>query len=140
MLADLRADRDRPNMRLVRGIDRGELVAALEFGQRLLRHEQGARDRADHDAHPPVLPGPEQVLRVGKHILDPQGAGGGVDLAVGCVKFSWIRIDAPVGQDQLELQAAEGGVHLRVIAAEFEVGLLADREGHLDGIERSRPW
>src|SRR5258708_19568631 len=56
--ADLVTDRDRLNADLIRAVQNGHLIAALEFSDRPLSHPQSSLDSSSHPPNPPLLPSP----------------------------------------------------------------------------------
>ena len=62
--ADLVADGDRLNAHRVVLVHGRDLIAALEFGDGLLRNKQGIVDGFNRDPHFPVLPRAENITRI----------------------------------------------------------------------------
>ena len=129
---------------LVRAVDHGNLIGALQLGDGALRDQQGALAGFWSPRELwPYCPGTQNVSGIGKQSGQPDRAGALIHLAVGEEELAGLRIDRAVGQDQLELQSSG----LRVPAGlrrkspvEVEILLLADGEVDFDRDQPSRPW
>ncbi len=101
-LADLHvAERD-----LVVGADHRHAVEILQFLHGALRHQQGAGVGVEQQPRAAVLTGPQQQIRIGEFELNAQGAGRRVDRALDQVDAAGLRVDAAVGERQLDAAGA----------------------------------
>ena len=97
----------RLDMDLVVRVHHRHLVAALQFGNGALRHEQRVVLQIELHPHAREFPGTKRIVRIGKEGLHSQRAGGLADLPVRRVNFAFERIDRAVGEDQFDLQLLE---------------------------------
>ena len=104
--------------------DDAELRAALEIGDRTLRHEQRALDRLGVRRDAAVLAGPQQLLRIGKDRADAHRARGRIDLPIGGEKLAGSGVDGTVREG--ELQPAAGLPE--ILRAARRVDLLGDAQ------------
>src|SRR5882724_5251395 len=88
-------------------------------------------DRCSRCANFPILAGPQNISRIRKQPNHLNCAGVRAYLAVREAKRSFVRIDGPIGEDQLEFQQ----LHRRVQSSELEIFLVAYSEIDFDRIK-----
>ena len=121
------------------GGDDADLRRSLELADGALRDEKRVAQGLRLRAHPAVLPRPKQLIRVGKRGADANGAGLGIDLAIGGQEVAGGRIDRAVGEGQLQAAASlpeifGSGDHVDLFG-DLQILLLAQREVGADGID-----
>src|SRR5258708_4152422 len=89
-------------------------------------------DRCSRCANFPILAGPQNIPRIRKQPNHLNSAGVLAYLAVREAKLSFVRIDGPVGEDQLEFQQ----LHRRIQSPELEIFLVAYGEIDFNRIDR----
>ena len=87
--------------------DDRDLVAALQFRHRALRHQQRVWPGINLHANAGELAGAQGVIRIRKQSFHPQCAGGPPDFPIGRVDLSFERIDRAVGENQFDPQLLE---------------------------------
>ena len=78
------------------------LIPSLELHDGPLRHQKSRLLDRGPGANPGKLAGPEEVSRIGEEGCDLDRARPYIDLAVGKGKGTFVGVDAPVGEYQLE--------------------------------------
>ena len=94
--ADTLADFDHTDVHLVVAADDGELVGALYFNDRALRHEKGVGARIGGGADAAELAGPQNIPGVGKRGSDANAASGDVDLTISVENMALLGISRSV--------------------------------------------
>jgi hypothetical protein len=124
------SDLHRPDIDLVVRSDHGHQVLALHFRDRPLRHEQRAFLGLQHGPTGRTA-GAQQIVRIGEEGADLQGAGGGVNLAIGQGQLALVRIDS------CHRPGSAAGAFLRLVAGglAFKIFLFADIDVGLDRVE-----
>jgi hypothetical protein len=122
----------RLNVYRVVAIHNGDLIAALQFGDSLLRNKYCAVDCFNCNAHLAVLSRAQKVARIWKRSCDFNCAGALVNLAIGKGELSLVWINGSVGENQLEWRRRFGWSPL---SGNPEIFLLAYGEIDLDGIK-----
>jgi len=129
----LRAGLHGPDRDLVVRPDHGNLEVTLQFVNRPLGDYHRARDGLHDCADLGILARPEHVPGIREKDRKLERSGHGVHLPVGKSELALLRIDAPVGKDQLDLPFRLACCRpARLGMNEF---LLADRHPDLDGID-----
>ncbi len=117
------------------GLHDGDQLAALDFTDRPLRHQQSARLGLHRRPHPGELAGAQQVFRVGEQRGDLDRAGFDIDLAVGEEELPAFRVDAAVGQNQLQRRLSFGIVAVGLGPGEAQILLFAQGDESLDRVD-----
>src|ERR1051325_72345 len=92
---------------LVVSLNDGDLIAALQFHHRALRHEQGALRQVEPHAHSREPAWAESIVRVWELRFNPEGSRSQANLPIGGVDVSRMGINRAVGQDQFDFQLPE---------------------------------
>src|SRR5258708_5542170 len=87
----------------------GHLIAALQLGDRALRNEQCAWNRAHGETDSGVLPRTQRVVGIGKQASNADRTGTDVHFAVREIEASSMGMDRPVGENQFQVQGAALG-------------------------------
>src|SRR5207302_647264 len=127
-VADLHVlDRD-----FVVGVDDRDLIIALQLAHSALRHQQSVLLYSHHCPNFGVLARPQNISWIGELTGQKNGSRALVDLTIGEKKSARMRMRRPIGQNQLELKAAQF-IHT---SRELEVLLFTDRKLGLDRFKR----
>src|ERR1700722_19259859 len=119
-------------------INDSDLILALSFEYRSLRHKECTGLNVSTGADFRIHAGTKNIAGIGKKTLDYNSAGLDIDLAVGDVKVSGIWVSAVVSQDHREGGLILGGSGLLMLLdfrGETQILTLADREADLNRIE-----
>src|SRR5262249_10891986 len=79
--------------------DHGDLVTALQFGNRLLRDQHRAAGEVEFHADAPQPPRSQLGIWIWKKSGDSEGARRWANLPIGCVDSPFERIDLAIDQD-----------------------------------------
>src|SRR5207247_7760330 len=90
-------------------IDNGDLITTLQLVYRFLRNHHGPLFQVGYEPHFTELSGPQNISWIWKRHFVSNRAGLGIEITIERVKFSFLRIDAAVPEDQFELE----GLHVR---------------------------
>ncbi len=93
-------------------IDNCDLITALQLVYRFLRNHHCAFFHVGYEPHFPELSGPQNISRIWKRHFISDRAGLGIEITIERIKFSFLRIQLAVPEDQVEVE----GLHIFVDA------------------------
>ena len=121
------------------------LIRALQFRNRALRHHQSAVPYIELYPYSHEFAGTKRILGIRKDRLQSERSGGGANRPVRRINLASLRIDSAIGQDQLNLQLlqarlAVGLLVVLVVGGALWYGLTAESLGRLWTPLSTRPW
>src|SRR5207245_8793601 len=96
------------NTAVVALIANGDLTTPLQLIYRFLRNHHRALFDASYETHFPELSGPQNISWIWKRHFVTDRASLWIETAIKCIEFSFLRVHAPVAEDQFELE----GLHI----------------------------